>query len=177
MEYEPISNKRALFHFGITALFLILTILMMRNFVLTIYKEIDDKDSNYVQEYATIVRYKYHVKDSQIGNEGIYETYEGYSTYYEYIDENGKVYSGVWDTWLETEEEAKAQLGKKVPIFVDHEKGIHKQTLGSYVGAICFAGAFAFVFFVVMLNSLVRLILFLVHYYKTKNKPASDVGE
>lgn len=177
MKYKLISNKRALFHFAITVLFLILTIIMMKNFVSTIYKHIEDQDATYVKEYATIVRYKVSIRHDQVGNDGIYETHEGYITYYEYVDENGKVYSGVWDTGLGSEEEAKAQLGKKVPIYVDHEKGIHTETLGSYVGAICFAGAFAFVFFGVMVNSLVRLILFLVHYYKTKNQPASDVSK
>lgn len=160
MKYKPISKKWALIHFIIVMGMFILTFLMMRNFAFTINNYIEDKSANYQQEYATIVSYRV------VREEGYYVEF---ITYYEYKAPNGKVYSGVWNTSIEKEEDAIAEVGKQVPIYVDHEKGIHKTTLSSYMGALCFAGVFAFAFLVVMLNSLVRLILYLIYTYKHKN--------
>ena len=77
--------------------------------------------------------------------------HKSYSTFYEY-EADGIVYSGLWQRLI-YDEEAKAQVGKKVPIYVDHTLKLHTQTLNFSGGAIWFAGTISLVCFVVFLNS------------------------
>lgn len=57
-------------------------------------------NANYVEEYATIIRYE---EDIHRGN------FIDYVTYYEYVSPDGTIYTGLHEARIKTEEEAKAQ--------------------------------------------------------------------
>ena len=117
-----------------------------------------DAHANYVKEYATIVRY-----------EAVQNRYQGYTytTYYEYEADDG-VYYGMWQRLIEDEEEAKAQVGKKVPIYVDHTLKRHRKDINISSDYIWIVGTISLVCFVVFLNSFVREIIFIVKWKNTK---------
>lgn len=119
--------------------------------------------ANYVQEYATIVRY-----------EAVRNRYKGwsYTTYYEYRAD-GMVYSGICQRLIYDEEEAKAQVGTKMRIYVDHSLKYHTTSLKSSIVPIWIAGALSLVFFAVFINSFVREIIYIVRWkkYKQAYKP------
>ncbi len=119
-----------------------------------------DAHANYVKEYATIVRY-----------EAVQNRYQGYAytTYYEYEADDG-VYYGMWQRLIEDEEEAKAQVGKKVPIYVDHTLKRHRKDINISSDYIWIAGTISLVCFVVFLNSFVREIIFIVKWKKYKKE-------
>ena len=71
--------------------------------------------ANFVKVYATIDKYDCVLRNGK---------FLLYSTYYVYESTEG-TYEGLWQANLQSEEEAKAQLGKKVPIYVDHELNIN----------------------------------------------------
>jgi len=118
-------------------------------------------NENYEKEYATIVRYEL--------TNGRYDYNKSYSTFYEY-EADGMVYSGLWQRLIYNEEEAKAQVGKKVPIYVDHTLKHHTTNLNFSSGAIWFAGTISFVCFAVFVNSFVREIIFIVRWKKYKKE-------
>ena len=66
------------------------------------------------------------------------------------------------------EEEAKAQVGKKVPIYIDHTLKRHAKDLNISSGAIWFAGTISLVCFLVFINSFVRETIFIVKWVKYK---------
>lgn len=115
-------------------------------------------NANYVQEYATIVRY-----------EAVHNRFQGYcyTTYYEY-QADGMVYSGICQRNIQDEEEAKAQVGKKVRIYVDHTLKRHVDNLNFTSSPIWFAGTFALACFVVFFNSFIRETIFIVRWIKRK---------
>lgn len=80
---------------------------------------------NYVLEYATIIRYE---EDIHRGK------FIDYVTYYEYVSPDGTIYTGLHEARIKTEEEAKAQIGKKVPVYIDHELKLQKKdfSLGAH---------------------------------------------
>ena len=119
-----------------------------------------DAHANYVKEYATIVRY-----------EAVQNRYQGYTytTYYEYEADDG-VYYGMWQRLIEDEEEAKAQVGKKVPIYVDHTLKRHRKDINISSDYIWIVGTISLVCFVVFLNSFVREIIFIVKWKKYKKE-------
>lgn len=115
------------------------------------YRENINLQTNYVQEYATIVEYK-----ARRSNNGSYY----YTTYYEYISPDNTEYIGVWDLHLYDEEEAKAQIGKKVPIYVDHELHLQADSPDHrpQIGGAYFCGVAAAICFAVTLISLIRIL-------------------
>ena len=117
-----------------------------------------DTHANFVQEYATIVRY-----------EAVKNRYQGYtySTFYEYEAE-GVVYYGLWQRLIENEEDAKAQVGKKVPIYVDHTLKRHRKNLDITIIPTLVGCILPLVCIVVFLNSFIRETIFIVRW--TKNK-------
>ena len=115
------------------------------------YKENINLQTNYVQEYATIVDYKGFLSHSG---------YYFYYTYYEYIAPDDTKYTGTWETNIYDEEEAKEQIGKKVPIYVDHELHLdtkHPESRPTLGGAY-FCGVAAAICFAVTLISLIRIL-------------------
>ena len=78
------------------------------------------------------------------------------------------VYSGLWQRLIYDEEEAKAQVGKKVPIYVDHDLKYHTTNLNFTSSPIWFAGTIALVCFLVFINSFVRETIFIVKWIKYK---------
>ena len=120
-----------------------------------------DTHANYVQEYATVVRY-----------EALHRRYNKgyiYTTYYEYRAD-GMVYSGICQRNIQTEEEAKAQVGTKIRIYVDHTMKHHTKSLQNPTVPIWIAGALALASFAVFLNSFVREIIFIVKWKKYKKE-------
>lgn len=79
---------------------------------------------------------------------GRYNYNKSYSMFYEY-EADGMVYSGIWQKLIYDEEEAKAQVGKNVPIYVDHTLKHHTQTLNFLSGTIWFVGTLSFLIFVI----------------------------
>lgn len=117
-----------------------------------------DTHADFVQEYATIVRYERFAR---------YGFDESYSTFYEY-EADGVVYYGLWQRLIYDEEDAKAQIGKKVPIYVDHALKHHKTNLNIAKSPIGFAGVFVLVCFLIFLNSFIRETIFIVRWAKNK---------
>ncbi len=120
-----------------------------------------DTHANYVQEYATIVRYEA-VFNERVGG-------YVYTTYYEY-EADGMLYSGICQRNIQTEEEAKAQIGKKMRIYVDHTMKHHTPSLTTSTVPVWVAGALSIAFFGIFLNSFVREIIFIVKWKKYKKE-------
>lgn len=133
------------------AIFIRNTVFAARNYYINTH-------ANFVQEYATIVRY-----EEMYANNGR----RTYSTFYEYEDDGG-VYYGLWQRLIKNEEEAKAQVGKKVRIYVDHDLKYHTTNLNFSSSPIWFAGTLALVCIVVFLNSFIRETIFIVRWSKNK---------
>lgn len=112
---------------------------------------------NYVEESATIVKYK------EIVHRG---NYIDYDTYYEYISPDGTVYTGIHEMRIKTEEEAKAQIGKKIKIYVDHELKLQKKDYP--IGAAWFNGIASVVCFGIFFNSFIRVIIFIKRWRRYK---------
>ncbi len=119
-----------------------------------------DVHANYVKEYATIVRY-----------EKVKNRYQGYTytVYYEY-EADDVVYYGMWQRLIEDEKEAKAKVGKQVPIYVDHALKRHRKDMNISSDYIWIAGGISFVSFAVFVNSFVREIIFIVKWKKYKQE-------
>ena len=99
---------------------------------------------NYVEEEATIVKYEANFVKENI--------YNNYSVFYEYVDDEGNVYSGIWDGNVKKEQDAKAMIGQKVTIYVDHKEQIHAKSLpGGDSGAWAYGimGGFCVLAFIV----------------------------
>lgn len=47
-----------------------------------------------------------------------------YTVFYEYVDKNGKEYTGIWRRAIRPEEDAKAMIGSKVNVYYDEKLGI-----------------------------------------------------
>ncbi|MDE6606022.1 MAG: hypothetical protein K2K85_08390 [Clostridia bacterium] len=117
------------------------------------------ENANFIEVEANIVEYK-EQKD-------YIQSY--YVTFYEYKSPNGEIYSGFWQTKIKTEEEAKAQIGMKVPLYIDEE--LHLQTrslntdktgviIGVVFGSICLLGS---------IGLIVKMSVQLAHWLKKKN--------
>lgn len=145
-------------HICVMVLTIVVGAIFIRNTVFAAQNYYLDTHANFVQEYATIVRY-----------EEIYSPKGGrtYSTFYEYEDDGG-VYYGLWQRLIKNEEEAKSQVGKKVRIYVDHDLKYHTTNLNFTSSPIWFAGTLALVCIVVFLNSFIRETIFIVRWTKTK---------
>ncbi|MDE6604457.1 MAG: hypothetical protein K2K85_00345 [Clostridia bacterium] len=102
------------------------------------------ENANFVEVEATIVEYKEYIVDTG---------YPVWSTFYEYKSPNGGIYTGCWDGRIRTEEEAKAQIGMKVPLYIDDELNLQTKSLkvdktgvivGGVFGSICLLGSIGF---------------------------------
>lgn len=163
MQGKGINKKKknyTIVHIFIMALTIIVGAFFIRASILAAQHYYINTHANYVQEYATIVRY-----------EAVHNRYQGYcyTTYYEY-QADGKVYSDICQRNIQDEEDAKAQVGKKVVIYVDHTLKRHTDNLNFTSSPIWLAGSFALVCIVVFLNSFIRETIFIVRW--TKNKKA-----
>ncbi len=162
MRNRELKKPKLWVHLVVIAVTLIITILSIINTckIVENYQRRMNLKTNYVLEYATIVDYKSYLSDGG---------YYYYSLHYEYIAPDNTKYSGYWGDDLYNEEEAKAQIGKKVPIYIDHElhlKSKEPNPKPSLVGA-WFCGVVALVSLGVMLYSIIRL---LQSYYIVKSK-------
>ncbi len=66
------------------------------------------------------------------------------------------------------EEEAKAQVGKRVSIYIDNTLKRHTKDLNFSSDAIWFAGTISLVCFLIFINSFVRETIFIVKWVKYK---------
>lgn len=153
-------KNHTIVHSFVMALMIVLMGIFINNFVFATKDYYLDTHANYEKVYATIVRY-----------EEIYSPKGGrtYSTFYEYEDDGG-VYYGLWQRLIKNEEEAKAQVGKKVPIYVDHTLKYHTKDLNFSSSAIWFAGTMSFVCLAVFVNSFVSEIIFIIRWKKYKKE-------
>ena len=154
-------KNHTIVHSFVMALMIVLMGIFINNLVFAAKNYYINTHANYEKEYATIVRYEL--------TNGRYDYNKSYSTFYEY-EADGMVYSGLWQRLIYNEEEAKAQVGKKVPIYVDHTLKHHTTNLNFSSGAIWFAGTISFVCFAVFVNSFVREIIFIVRWKKYKKE-------
>ncbi|MDE6606023.1 MAG: hypothetical protein K2K85_08395 [Clostridia bacterium] len=140
-------------------LFVAILILVM------VSKSINDekvyKNANFVEVEATIVAYKdYIVYNSNTDMPmGIH-----YSTYYEYRSPNGGIYSGCWQTRIKTEEDAKAQIGKKVPLYIDDELKLQTKSLKDNNTGVLIGGIFGSICLLVSLSLFAYLIIYFVQH-------------
>lgn len=101
--------------------------------------------AEFVEEYATIVKYEVDQR----------YWYTEYSTYYEYTI-NEETYYGCWERGLKDEEYAKSQVGKKIVIFVDHKLKLHVLDLNFTTSDIWFATIICAVCWTIFMNSFIR---------------------
>lgn len=153
-------KNHTIVHSLVMALMIVLMGIFINNLVFAAKNYYINTHANYEKVYATIVRYE---------RFGHYDYNKSYSTFYEYEDD-GRVYYGMWQRLIYDEEEAKAQVGKKVPIYVDHTLKHHTTNLNFTSGPIWFAGAITFVSFAVFVNSFVREVIFIVRWNKYKKE-------
>ena len=152
-------KNHTIVHSFVMALMIVLMGIFINNLVFAAKNFYINTHANYEKEYATIVRYEL--------TNGRYDYNKSYSTFYEY-EADGMVYSGLWQRLIYDEEEAKAQVGKKVPIYVDHDLKYHTTNLNFTSSPIWFAGTISLVCFLVFINSFVRETVFIVKWIKYK---------
>ena len=161
MKKRELKKPKLWVHLVVIAVTLIITILSIINTckIVENYQRRMNLKTNYVLEYATVVKYKTFLSDNG---------YDFYYTYYEFIAADGTKYEGIWEANIYDEEEAKAQIGQKVPIYIDHE--LHLQTddpnYRPSLGGAWFCGVVALVSLGVMLYSIIRLL----HWYIASTK-------
>ena len=158
MSNEKLKNHTVI-HIFVMALTIILGAIFIRNTVFAAQNYYIDTHANYEKVYATIVRYEL--------TNGHYSFNKSYSTFYEYKSEGGTYY-GLWQRLIYEEEDAKEQIGKKVPIYVDHTLKRNTKSLEFTSSPIWLAGTFSSVCCLVFLNSFVREIIFIVRWVKRK---------
>lgn len=152
-------KNHTIVHSLIIALMIVLIGIFTNNLVFAAKRYYKNTHANYIKEYATIVRYEL--------TNGRYNYNKSYDTFYEY-EADGMVYSGIWQRLIYDEEEAKAQVGKKVPIYVDHTLKYHATSLEFSTSPIWFAGSLSLICFVVFLNSFIRETIYIVKWVKYK---------
>lgn len=165
---ERQDNKKPPNHTVLHISFMILMFVLGTVFAINVGKIISLHNlylnANYVEEYATIIRYE---EDIHRGN------FIDYITYYEYVSPDGTIYTGLHEARIKTEEEAKAQIGKKIKIYIDHELKLQKKVYP--LGGAWFNGVVSIVCFGIFSNSLIRVILFIKKWRKYKQS-LKDIG-
>ena len=137
---------------------LIFFALCLHNCILTAKDYNTELTANYQEEFATIVYYK----------AVLHKGYTDYTVCYEY-EEDGILYTGNYQSRIKTEKEAIEMLGKKVPIYVDHNLkllSLQPSVEGSQKGGIWFLAIATFLMFLLCANSIIRI----VRYYVKLNK-------
>lgn len=116
--------------------------------------------ANYKPVYATFVDYRKHSKNSKVY----------YNMVFEYVDDNGQVYSGEQaDPKLISIKNADSMLGKKLLVFVDQELGLITHDLYFHKTEAIFIGLIAAVGYCVLAYSLFWSLIWLLNriiYYK-----------
>lgn len=136
---------------------------MLLGMILLYPQVIEDKKiyerANFVKVYATIDKYDCVLRNGK---------FLLYSTYYVYESTEG-TYEGLWQANLQSEEEAKAQLGKKVPIYVDHELNINtKKVTKNFNSAFIGITICTIIFSIGLIVSMVIIIRFITNSVKWK---------
>lgn len=129
----------------VAAIFLLFVAIFV---LVTVSRDIDRirdlENANFVEVEATIVEYKARIVYSNLH----------YSTFYEYKSPDGGIYSGCWQARIKTEEEAKSQIGMKVPIYIDDELKLQTKslqidktgvTIGAVLGSLCLLISLGFI--------------------------------
>ncbi len=115
--------------------------------------------ANFVKVYATIDKYDCVLRNGK---------FLLYSTYYVYESTEG-TYEGLWQANLQSEEEAKAQLGKKVPIYVDHELKMYtKKVNTNYNASFIGMTILTIIFSIGLIVSMIIMIKFITNSVKWK---------
>ncbi len=136
---------------------------MLLGMILLYPQVIEDKKiyekANFVKEYATVVKYERDLVQSK---------YILYSTYYVY-ESTEATYKGCWQANMQSEEEAKAQVGKKVPIYVDHDLKIHTKKLNKNF-KVAFIGITTciIIFSIGLIVSIIIMIRYITNSFKWK---------
>ena len=125
--------KNNIFVFICMAIGLTFISILILNAVSGAAKSLDIKENaNFVEVEATVVKYE-KVYDShwETYSNGINKNHEiiNYCTIYEYVAPDGGVYSSYWQTRINTEEEAKRQIGMKVTVYIDDELNLQTKSL------------------------------------------------
>ena len=106
------------------------------------------------EEEATIVKYESNSLPGDIT--------ASYCVFYEFVDEDGHVYSGVWEDGIKREQDAKGMVGDKVSVFVNRVAGTsltYKPDNNGAVIAYAFVGGFcAFGFLIAFLKEILYLV-------------------
>lgn len=112
------------------------------------------KLANYEEDFATIVYYK----------TVLHKGYTDYTVCYEYKD-GDNIYFGNYESRIKSELDAKNMIGKKVPIYVDHNLKLQTLELNSSDSlktGIYFNLVGIILMFLLCVNSLIRLILYYI---------------
>ncbi len=151
--YGNLASLVGVFLFG----FMLITMLLLYPQVLE-NKRIYEK-ANFVKVYATIDKYDCVLRNGK---------FLLYSTYYVYESTEG-TYEGLWQANLQSEEEAKAQLGKKVPIYVDHELNINtKKVTKNFNSAFIGITICTIIFSIGLIVSMIIMIRYITNSNKWK---------
>ena len=141
-QMEETRNSRNVL-IGISIFLFLVAILVLITVSRTIEEQKIMEKANFVEVEATIVTYRGHTVYT---SDNRFRIGESYTTYYQYKSPDGQIYSGFWQARIKTEEEAKAQIGKKVKIYVDNELKLDTKsldidktgvTIGSVFGTLC----------------------------------------
>ena len=141
-QMEKTRNSRNVL-IGISIFLLFVAIFVFINVSKSVEEQKLYEKANFVEVEATIVTYRGHTVYTY---DNRFRIGESYTTYYQYKSPDGQIYSGFWQARIKTEEEAKAQIGKKVKIYVDNELKLDTKsldidktgvTIGSVFGTLC----------------------------------------
>ncbi len=155
-QMEKTRNSRNVL-IGISIFLLFVAIFVFINVSKSVEEQNLYEKANFVEVEATIVEYRKH---TVYADEDTFPIGESYTTYYQYKSPDGQIYSGFWQTRIKTEGEAKAQIGKKVKIYVDNELKLDTKSLDfdktsiwleSVLGSVCLLISFSILLYYAVL--------------------------
>ena len=155
-QMEKTRNSRNVL-IGISIFLLFVAIFVFINVSKSVEEQKLYEKANFVEVEATIVEYRKH---TVYADEDTFPIGESYTTYYQYKSPDGQIYSGFWQTRIKTEGEAKAQIGKKVKIYVDNELKLDTKSLDfdktsiwleSVLGSVCLLISFSILLYYAVL--------------------------